>query len=190
MTSQHPDINYLFLDRDGVINRRLPGAYVADPGEFDLLPGVVGAIRDFNSWFDRVVVVTNQQGIGKGLMTEEDLHRVHRFFLQELRKRRAWVDGIYYCPHLSTKGCDCRKPKPGLAQKARHEFPEIDFRQSFMVGDSASDMIFGKNLGMRVVWISSRVDGTKPPFPPDLNFPDLASLADHWRHIRSTSVQP
>ncbi len=190
MTLPDRDIKYLFLDRDGVINRRLPGAYVARPDEFELLPGVGEAIRDFNRWFERVVVVTNQQGIGKGLMLEEDLEQVHRFFRAKLDKAGAWVDGIYYCPHLSGAGCNCRKPASGLAEQARDEFPEIDFSQSLMVGDSPSDMVFGKNLGMQVAWISSRVEGTEPPFPPDQSFPDLASLADHWRQIRSTSVQP
>ncbi len=184
-------IKYLFLDRDGVINRRLPGAYVRWPEEFELLPGVPEAISQFRKWFDRIVVVTNQQGIGKGLMTEKDLQLVHRHLKNKLEKAEAWLDQIYYCPHLATAGCKCRKPRPGMAEQAKTEFPEISYSNSLMVGDSPSDMEFGKNLGMSVALISSRVEkNSTPPFPPDYHFPSLAALAQYWGQSNTTSVHP
>lgn len=184
------DLKYLFLDRDGVINRRLPGAYVSQPDDFELLPGVAESICLFNQWFDRVLVVTNQQGIGKGLMSLEDLKQVHEHMLSLLEEKGARLDGIYFCPHLASAKSLCRKPAPGMGYEAKQNFPEIDFAQSIMVGDSPSDMEFGRNLGMKVVWISSRVEGTPPPFPPDLSFPDLPSFAAFWAQERSTSVHP
>lgn len=144
----------LFLDRDGVINRQLPNDYVKQISEFAFLPGVPDAIRQLGSIFSPLLIVTNQQGIQKGRMTEEQLATVHAYMLAELEREGAHIDHIYHCSDLAGSGSPFRKPAPGMALKAQQDFPGIDFRKSMMVGDSASDMVFGRNLGMITVGIS------------------------------------
>lgn len=146
----------LFLDRDGVINRRLPGAYVRRGEEFDWLPGAPQAIARLNDLFGLTIVVTNQQGIGKGLMDESDLQRVHAHLLRELTEAGGRIDAIYHCPDLASRTPNCRKPAPVMALRAKRDFPQIDFRRAVMVGDSLSDMEFGQRLGMRCVLVEGK----------------------------------
>lgn len=145
----------LFLDRDGVINRRLPGEYVRNWAEFEWLPSVPEAIAALNKLFTRTIVVTNQQGIGKGLMTEKDLQSVHQQMQMDLQRVGGHFDLILYCPDLRSKPNNCRKPNPAMALEAQRQFPEIHFEHSLMVGDSVSDLRFGKNLGMATVLITT-----------------------------------
>lgn len=156
---------FLFLDRDGVINKHLPGDYVKNIGQFEFLPGVLEAIVKFNQFFSRIVIVTNQQGIGKGLYTEEDLNVVHTFMLDKVKEAGGRIDAVYFCPSLEKNNDLCRKPNVGMGLQAKSDFPEIDFEQSVMIGDSLSDLQFGRNLGMFTIWISSD-PGQK--FNPDL----------------------
>lgn len=146
----------LFLDRDGVINQRIVGDYVKNNSEFILLPGVAEAISISNRLFNRVVVVTNQQGIGKGLMTTCNLNDVHRYCLELLKPMNAHIDAFYHAPALSSENSESRKPNTGMGYQAQKDFPEIDFRKSIMVGDSDSDIEFGKNLGMFTVFIDQK----------------------------------
>lgn len=146
----------LFLDRDGVINERLPGSYVAAPKDFTFLPGVLDVWPRLNQLFGRVIIITNQQGIGKGLMTEQDLARVHAHLREHVELAGGRIDGIYYCPHLRADGCVCRKPRPGLVEAAMRDFPEIAPRQSLLAGDSLSDLRLGARLGMTSVWIKTK----------------------------------
>ncbi len=148
----------LFLDRDGVINRRLPEQYVARPEEVSFLPGVEEGLRLLAPLFRRLIIVTNQQGIGKGLMTEEDLKSVHDFILKHLAKADVHIDAVYFCPDLKSKIGHCRKPNPAMALQAKSDFPDLVFGESLMVGDSVSDVLFGKNLGMKTVRILTRFD--------------------------------
>lgn len=143
----------LFLDRDGVINKRLVGEYVKTPDEFELLPGVTDAIKRFSQQFGRIIVVTNQQGIGKGIMTESDLQLLHKHFIDELIKNGTNVDAIYFAPHLAGENHAMRKPNIGMALQAQKDFPEIELHKSIMIGDSHSDMQFGKNAGMYTVFV-------------------------------------
>lgn len=171
----------LFLDRDGVINQRLPGAYVRHWDEFTFLPGVLPAIALLRRYFDRIVVVTNQQGIGKHLMTDAELHAVHQKMLQEIKKAGGHLDGIYFCPDLKSKPDNCRKPAPAMAIQAQRDYPAISFSQSVMVGDSASDMAFGRQLGMQTVLIETNgeeiIKLTKTPDWVDQRFPSLWAFA-------------
>jgi D-glycero-D-manno-heptose 1,7-bisphosphate phosphatase len=102
--------------------------------------------------FGKVFVVTNQRGIARKIMTESDLALVHQKMNLELSKISAPPDKIYYCPH-DKNSCECRKPAIGMGLQAKKEFPEIDFLKSFMVGDSESDLKFGKNLGMKTIQV-------------------------------------
>lgn len=148
----------LFLDRDGVINQRIPGAYVTDIQELELLPRVLEAIHFFSTIFGKIIVVTNQQGIGKGLMTEAQLSGVHTHIRKEVEKSGGRIDAFYYCPYLAKENPECRKPNTGMARQAQADFPEIDFKKSIMVGDSASDMDFGLRLGMTTVFIETKAE--------------------------------
>lgn len=148
----------LFLDRDGVINRRLPGGYVCKWEEFHWLPGVLEAIAGLTQNAGRAFVVTNQQGIGKGLMTEKNLEQIHARMRKEITAAGGRIDAVYYCPDLSSAVPNCRKPQPAMALRARDEFPEVDFQRSVMVGDSLSDMQFGQALGMFNVLIATKAE--------------------------------
>ena len=145
----------LFLDRDGVINVRLVDDYVKNIEEFRFLSGVVEAISKFSQVFGRVFIITNQQGIAKNLMTEQDLNIIHNHMLEQIRQAGGKIDAIYFCPHFKDEGCDCRKPKIGSALKAQQDFPEVDFNRSIMVGDTSTDMKFGENAGMHNILLSS-----------------------------------
>ena len=148
----------LFLDRDGVINTRKMGGYIEHVEEFEFLPGVLEALVQFNNKFGRIVVVTNQQGIGKGIMTEEQLAHVHAHMLAGVTQAGARIDRCYFAPELSSPTNQMRKPNSGMGYAAQNDFPEIDFSKSVMVGDSDSDIEFGIKLGMKTVRIGGNAD--------------------------------
>ncbi len=145
----------LFLDRDGVINTHLPGDYVKSVDAFAWEPGALKALKTLSGLFSKIIVVTNQRGIAKGLYTETDLAAIHQFMLSGVNSVGARIDAVFYCPHFGDEAsCNCRKPNPGMALMAQRQFPDIDFKKSVMVGDSKSDIDFGKNLGMVTVTVT------------------------------------
>lgn len=143
----------LFLDRDGVINEKRENDYVKSLDEFHFTEGALEALELLEPMFDYIVVVTNQQGIGKGIMTEADLLVIHQKLMKEVTENGGRIDKIYHCPGLVKDNPPCRKPASGMGFQAREDFPEIDFAKSIIVGDSASDMEFGDRLGMKCVKI-------------------------------------
>ncbi|MBE6347063.1 MAG: HAD family hydrolase [Lentimicrobiaceae bacterium] len=143
----------LFLDRDGVINVRIIDGYVTKIEEFEFLPGVIEAFKIFKNKFNRIIVVTNQQGVGKGLMTEDDVKEVHDFMINEVENHDGKIDKVYFCPQLKSVPDNYRKPSPKMAYMAKEDFPEIDLSKSIMIGDMNSDVEFGKNAGMMTVFI-------------------------------------
>lgn len=145
----------LFLDRDGVINLHYPNDYVKSWQEFIFLEGVLDAIRDLSHLFKRVIVITNQQGVGKKLMSATDLEFIHKKMRQEIKKNGGAIHAIYTATKLKSEKNNMRKPNPDMALQARRDFEGLDFSKSVMVGDSLSDMQFGKNLGMKTVFISN-----------------------------------
>lgn len=145
----------LFLDRDGVINERIMGGYVTSIPDFHFLPQVQESIAFFSKHFNKIIVVTNQQGIAKGLMQERNLLEIHRYMQSEVEKFGAKIDACYFAPEFKSDVFSTRKPKPDMALKAQLDFPEIDFKKSIMVGDTDSDILFGKNLGMKTVRIKT-----------------------------------
>ena len=150
----------LFLDRDGVINHRLPGTYVKYISEFKFLPGVLTAFSTFSRIFNYIFIVTNQQGIGKGYMTKEHLFDIHQHLENEVVRNNGRIDEFFYAPQLAEENNILRKPNPGMAYLAKEKFPSIDLSASIMVGDSISDMEFGKKAGMQNIFINT--DSTIP----------------------------
>jgi D-glycero-D-manno-heptose 1,7-bisphosphate phosphatase len=142
-----------FLDRDGVLNKKMPeGEYVASWEQFQILPGVVQAIRALNRAGLRVIVVSNQRGIALGRVTLAEVEGIHARFAAAIEADGAHIDAFYFCPH-DKNACNCRKPLPGLFDQARNDFHEITPETSIMIGDSLSDIRFGNNLGLRTIFI-------------------------------------
>jgi histidinol-phosphate phosphatase family protein len=148
----------LFLDRDGVISQRKPHDYVRTWEEFRFLDGVLEAMSIFDKIFGRIIIVSNQQGVGKGIMSAEDLQMIDLRMKNEISSHGGRIDASFYCTHLDSEYHPDRKPNTGMGLKARSNFPEIDFSKSVMVGDSPSDMEFGKRLGMANVFINENDD--------------------------------
>lgn len=168
----------LFLDRDGVLNKRIVEGYVTKWDEFIWLPDVPEALKSLSEIFGTIIVVSNQQGVGKGIMTHEQVMKIHDNLMNEVRKSGGRIDAIYYSPHLSNEGSFLRKPNVGMGLKARKEFSAIRFSQSVMVGDSLSDMLFGHRLGMKTVFLSENSSDLRKGFKIiDFTFPDLSSFA-------------
>jgi len=145
-----------FLDRDGVINRKAPDEqYVTRWEDFHLLPGVVEGIAQLNRAGLRVIVVTNQRCVAKGLLTEVELQKLHRQMSEHLAQAGATIDAIYYCPHEIGVFCGCRKPAPGMLLMAAR-FHGLNLAASWMIGDSESDIQAGKSAGCRTVLLSGK----------------------------------
>jgi D,D-heptose 1,7-bisphosphate phosphatase len=167
----------IFLDRDGVINVRRPEVtYVSDRSLFTLLPGVPEALAMLKEMGFLLVVITNQRGIARGFMTDEDLADVHRYMETELVAQGVNLDRIYYCPHEEFENCGCRKPDPGMLLSAIQDFG-IDPAHSFMVGDSPSDIEAGHRAGTRTVRIASEPDEVA-----DFTFASLLEFATFLRN--------
>lgn len=155
-------ICYVFLDRDGVINRKAPeGKYIFQWSEFLLLPGVEAAISALNHSGRRVIVVTNQRGIALGLYTAEHVEALHQELRRHLAQHGARIDAFYYCPHDKNQ-CDCRKPKPGLFHQAFRDFPDASPLNSIVIGDSISDIEGAHNLGIPAIFIAGAPAPQKP----------------------------
>jgi D-glycero-D-manno-heptose 1,7-bisphosphate phosphatase len=143
----------VFLDRDGVINRKAnEGGYITRWEEMHILPGVSEAIALLNRAGFRVIVVSNQRCIAKGLLTINELDSMHRLMSRELADMGAKLDGVYYCPHEEHPACGCRKPQPGMLFAAANEH-KVDLSLSWMIGDSERDVEAGRNAGCRTARI-------------------------------------
>lgn len=169
----------LFLDRDGVINVRYVDDYVKKVEDFIFTENAEKAIAQLSRLFKRTVVVTNQQGIGKGVMSAEELTAIHAKMREDVLKAGGKIDAVYYCPDLKHKAGFCRKPNGGMALRARKDFPEIRFKQSLMVGDTLTDMLFGKRLGMRTVLIGGDAEALRSGEFVDACFASLSDFADY-----------
>ena len=144
----------LFLDRDGVINRQIVGGYVRNLSQLELLPGAIDAIVRLGKVFRYIIVVTNQQGVGKGLVSMADVDEIHSYIIEEVQKAGGYITKIYCCPSLESANDPNRKPGIGMGLQAKRDFPDIDFSRSLMIGDSKSDMLFAERLGMKSVFIT------------------------------------
>jgi len=148
-------LDTLFLDRDGVINMKLDGRYVRNFEEFEFIPGAELAIANLSKIFKRILIVTNQQGIAKGIMSTEDLNSLHQNMLQQLKMTGGIIEKIYYCPHLDAANCKCRKPNTGMIEQAIIDFPNLENKNSYLVGDSDSDITAGNEMGLITVKVDN-----------------------------------
>lgn len=150
----------IFLDRDGVIN--IDRNYVYKVEDFEFIPRAIGALKMLSKTDYKIIIITNQSGIGRELYTHEDLKKVMDFMYKEFDKHKIKVEKKYYfCPHHPTKGigeyrveCDCRKPKTGMFKQAQKDF-DIDMSKSFYIGDLEPDMVAGRNAGCKTIFVLS-----------------------------------
>jgi len=144
----------IFLDRDGVINidRR---DYVKSWSEFKFLPRVFEALKLLKKNNIRVIIITNQSAVNRGLMTLDTLLEIHEKMLDAIRTHAGEVQAIYYCPHTPAENCECRKPKPGMVLKAAKDF-KIDLSRSYLVGDSEKDVELARSVGLKCVRITEK----------------------------------
>ncbi len=167
----------LFLDRDGVINVDKEGSYIFNTGEFVFMNGAPALFKKLRKIFNRIIVVTNQRGVGRQLMTEADLDLIHQEMRQQIAAAGGKLDQIYYCSAVYNDH-PLRKPNPGMAVLAKHDFPDINLDKSIMVGNNISDMQFARNSGMYSVFVKT----TRPNQPPhpdiDLAFDSLADFTE------------
>ncbi|MEE3171868.1 MAG: D-glycero-beta-D-manno-heptose 1,7-bisphosphate 7-phosphatase [Pseudomonadota bacterium] len=139
------------LDRDGVINEDTH-AYVKTPGEWIPIPGSLEAIANLNSAGYRVVVASNQSGLGRGLFDGQALAKIHHKLCSMVDKAGGFIDGIFFCPHLPTDGCGCRKPATGMLSQIENEF-SCSLRDCFLVGDSYKDIQAALTFGLRPILV-------------------------------------
>lgn len=144
----------LFLDRDGVLNQEKKEDYIRNKNEFIFYEGIPTAIGKLSAVFQTIVIVTNQKGVGKGWMSEDDLKDIHAYMLAEIETAGGRINKIYYCTDLDNNSPN-RKPNPGMAFLAKADYPQIDFSKSIMVGNKMSDMQFGRAAGIHTVFVAT-----------------------------------
>ena len=145
----------LFLDRDGVINIKIDNDYVKNVNEFIFNENIFKALIRLNIFYDLIIIVTNQRGVGKGLMSNEDLNSIHNYMISEFEKKKININMIIHCPYIENDNF-FRKPNPGMAYLAKQEFQNISYKNSVMVGDSNSDIEFANRLGMNSIRICKK----------------------------------
>ncbi len=166
----------LFIDRDGVMNDEKHEDYIHTWEEFKFYKGVKEAFEIFNKKLGLIVIITNQRGVAKGLTKIEDLQLIHKNMQEEIEAAGGRIDNIYVCTEMESES---RKPNTGMGLQAIKDFPEIDLSKSLMIGNTLSDMKFGRNLGVAInIFLST----TRKEVPLDhedidLVFDDLISVA-------------
>lgn len=166
----------LFLDRDGVINQDNVNGYILNWESFQFLPGVLDAFSLFSTHFGHIFIVTNQRGVGRGLMSLDELLRIHSNMKNAIDSAGGRIDAIFFCT-ATESGDSHRKPNPGMALDARLRFPGVDLTKSIMVGNTKSDMEFGRNIGAFTVYIHNREDKLPSPETVDARYDSLYALA-------------
>jgi len=167
----------VFLDRDGTINEHIE--YLHEIEKFQIIPGALDAMKKLKLAGYRLVIVTNQPGIGVGYFSKEDFFKVNRELLKAASKAGFNIDRIYYCPHTRADECDCRKPKPGMLLRAVTDL-NVDLSKSFMVGDMSSDVKAGADAGCKTVVLKTGQGGADGLYDvkPDYVANDLAEAAE------------
>jgi D-glycero-D-manno-heptose 1,7-bisphosphate phosphatase len=175
-----PTAPAIFLDRDGVLNEDIPGAFVTCLGELRVIPGAPEAVARLNAAGYVTVVVTNQSGVARGLYTEQVLRSIHDSIGATVTASGGAIAAFYYCPHVPEAGCDCRKPNTGMVARAIADLG-LDPCRSWFVGDKPSDIECGHTAGCRTAFVLSGLSPSYDPtafsVQPDRVFADLAEAA-------------
>lgn len=169
----------IILDRDGVINYD-SDQFIKSPEEWRAIPGSMAAIARLNQWGYRVVVATNQSGIGRGLFEMDMLNSIHDKMMKVAMQSGARIDAVFFCPHTSVDQCNCRKPKPGMLHEIASRY-NMDLTGVPLVGDSLRDLQAANVIGAQPILVltgkgKKTVDDPELP-PSTLVFPDLAAVA-------------
>jgi D-glycero-D-manno-heptose 1,7-bisphosphate phosphatase len=176
----------IFLDRDGVINKRVLDGYVTEWSQFEFVDGIKGTLAELTALRLPIVVVSNQAGIGKGLFSVETLAEITGRFVSELQAEGARVDAVYYCPHVSEARCSCRKPSPNLLWQASRDW-RINLPQSVLVGDSESDLQAARVTHCRAILLADRNGHSLPDDavvePPPITVQSAGEIAAGVRRL-------
>jgi D-glycero-D-manno-heptose 1,7-bisphosphate phosphatase len=176
--------HFVLLDRDGVINKDLPGS-VCSIDDFELLPGAGEAIAELNRKGYRAIVITNQACVGRGDLMPADLDGIHRLMLEQIAKADGKIDSIYVCPHIDADYCDCRKPRPGLIEQAYADYG-FDRETTWMVGDSDRDIEAALAAGCRAALVHS---GKQVQAPLQTGVSVFGNLPAFVRHLEERQKQ-
>jgi len=169
--------NTLFLDRDGVINKQRKGDYVKSWKEFFFIDGTLEALALLAPLFKYILIITNQRGVGRGLMSEQDLIDIHKQMATIIHAHKGRIDKIYYCTSTDNNDIN-RKPNIGMAFQAKEDFPDITFKQSLFAGDSLSDMQFANNAGIPAILIGNKYNAEQiSKLNICAHYPDLLTFA-------------
>lgn len=173
-------MKYLFIDRDGVINKDpggwTPDSYVTNWEYFHFLPGTLEALRILKERGIKVIVASNQGGVSRGIYTEEELKKVNGLMLESIREAGGQIEEVFYCVHTDKDNCGCRKPKPGMLEAAAKKYG-IDPGGTYFIGDDKKDILAGKRIGCKTVLVLSGKSSMKDvkiwEEKPDFIFKDL-----------------
>ena len=169
----------IFLDRDGTINKDI--GYLSDPHQFEFLPYAIAGLKKLYDMEYRLIIITNQAGIGMGYYTREDFYKVNKQMLKGLSQNNILIDKIYFCPHSKSEKCNCRKPEIGLVERAQQDI-NLDMNHSYFIGDSQVDIEAGKKAGLTTVLVINQHDPEKQSeavtSEPDYNVKNLLEAAD------------
>jgi len=169
----------VFLDRDGTLMRDVD--YCGDPRQVEVFPGTAEILRKLKAAGYRLIIVTNQSGIGRGYFSEEDYRAVEREFLRQLGNDA--IDGSYYCADLPQTDSTRRKPAPGMIFEAEREH-HLDLARSYLVGDKASDIECGRNAGVRTILVQTGYGAHETNCPADWIARDLSHAAEIILHSK------
>jgi len=172
----------IFLDRDGVINEEIH--YLHEPEKFKIIHGVIEGLKKMQDMGYKLIIITNQAGIGLGYYTKEDFFRVNSRMLKELSKNGIMIHKIYFCPHSEADNCNCRKPRTGMFEKAKQDL-KIIMERSFTIGDRTIDILAGKNTGTKTILVKTGYGGNDGKYEVEADFTakDLVEAAEWIKKI-------
>lgn len=167
----------LFLDRDGVINVERPNDYAKNINEFVFVEGALQAIKKLSEIFQYIFIVTNQRGVGRGIMSKKDLDVIHNYMVERIKEHGGNITKIYSCIDVDSTSIN-RKPNTGMAFMAQRDYPNVDFGRSVMVGNSKSDVEFGNKLGIYTVLVGNKYSEQSDIYNNiSAYYPDLCQFA-------------